>query len=182
MNSLSPLFILTGGPGAGKTTVLNALQQRGFNVMPEVARAIIQTQKICGGDAHHMGNRQAYTALMLEQSIADYLRVKNTDGPVFFDRGIPDLYSYTHQFCGGVTPLVKASIKHYRYNQTVFLFPPWPEIYKKDAERQQNFQEAIATYDSLKDGYTKCGYSLVEVPKQPIHQRCDFILEKIRPA
>ena len=120
MNSLSHLFIFTGGPGAGKTTVLNALQQRGFNVMPEVARAIIQTQKINGGDAHHMGNRQAYTALMLEQSIADYLRVKNTDEPVFFDRGIPDLYSYTHQFCGGVTPLVKASIKQYRYNQTVF--------------------------------------------------------------
>ncbi len=37
-------FILTGGPGSGKTTTLNELAHRGFLTVPEVARAIIQKQ------------------------------------------------------------------------------------------------------------------------------------------
>ena len=36
------LFIITGGPGAGKTTVLTELQRLGFTCVPEVARQIIQ--------------------------------------------------------------------------------------------------------------------------------------------
>jgi predicted ATPase len=35
-------FIITGGPGAGKTTTLEALAERGYYYVPEVARAIIR--------------------------------------------------------------------------------------------------------------------------------------------
>jgi predicted ATPase len=38
------LFILSGGPGAGKTTTLAELEKLGFACAPEVARHIIQQQ------------------------------------------------------------------------------------------------------------------------------------------
>jgi hypothetical protein len=41
-------FVVTGGPGAGKTTTLEALTERGFLCVPESARAIIKQRKESG--------------------------------------------------------------------------------------------------------------------------------------
>ncbi len=38
-------IVLTGAPGAGKTAVLNALASRGYECIPESARAIIRARK-----------------------------------------------------------------------------------------------------------------------------------------
>ena len=38
----SNLVVITGGPGVGKTTLINHLNDRGFDTSPEVARAIIE--------------------------------------------------------------------------------------------------------------------------------------------
>ncbi len=173
-------FVFTGGPGAGKTSVLEELARRHHLVVPEVARAIIQHQQATGGNAMHTGNRLVYRDLMLEKSIADYLQwTNNSEQAIFFDRGIPDLYSYSKRFCNGLTPRVTDAVAQYRYNQTVFLFPAWEEIYCHDAERKQSFQEAIETYDAVKEGYTACQYTLIELPKASIAERVDFILQHV---
>ena len=65
------LVVLSGGPGAGKTSVLAELEQRGFRCVAEVARQIIQEQ-VRGGDALPWGNRERYCRLMLERSIDSY--------------------------------------------------------------------------------------------------------------
>lgn len=46
-------YIFTGGPGAGKTTVLNELAKHNYGCIPEVARAIIKEQHATGGNALH---------------------------------------------------------------------------------------------------------------------------------
>lgn len=177
----SPNFYLfTGGPGAGKTTVLEELKKLGHLVIAEVARDIIKNQSATGGNAIHTENRIAYCDLMLKKSIEDYTKmVSVTERIIFFDRGIPDLYSYSNRFCGGVTSEINEAINHYRYNQTAFLFPPWPEIYCHDAERKQDFAEAIDTYHAVKDGYKKCGYDVIEIPKISIAERAEYILKII---
>lgn len=98
---------------------------------------------------------------------------------VFFDRGIPDLYSYSNKFCDDVTPEINEAVNQYRYNLQVFLFPPWPDIYCHDTERRQDFKEAVETDYAIKEGYTACGYSVLEVPKDSIKRRVDFILETV---
>ena len=44
-------FIITGGPGVGKTTLLEVLAKQGFPYVPEVARKIIREQVSQNGDA-----------------------------------------------------------------------------------------------------------------------------------
>jgi predicted ATPase len=173
-------FILfTGGPGAGKTSVLNELSQLNYTVVPEVAREIIKTQKQLGGNALHTGDRNRFRDLILEQSITDYINMRPKTQLVFFDRGIPDLYGYSHHFCDQINPLVDQAIEEYRYNPTVFIFPPWLEIYSHDTERKQDFQEAVETYEAVKEAHLVCGYHLVEVPKDTIHNRVAFILQTV---
>lgn len=172
-------FILTGGPGSGKTAVLDELAQRGYITVAEVARTIIKQQKAIGGNALHTGNRNAFLELMLEQSIVDYQKNANENKAVFFDRGIADLYGYAKVFCQKENQSVNNAVSHFRYNKTVFLFPPWEKIYINDTERQQDFAESVKTYFTVKNAYNECGYNLVEMPKISTKKRVDLILATI---
>ncbi|HEY0301038.1 MAG TPA: AAA family ATPase, partial [Rhizomicrobium sp.] len=88
-------YIFTGGPGAGKTTLIEALRARGYACVDEVGRAITREQLAVGGDIHHHGDRAAYRDLSLQRSIEDYLAVTETARAVSFDRGIPELVGYS---------------------------------------------------------------------------------------
>ena len=53
-------FVITGGPGVGKTTLLEALAKQGFPYVPEVAREIIREQASRNGDALPWANIPAF--------------------------------------------------------------------------------------------------------------------------
>jgi predicted ATPase len=65
------------------------------------------------------------------------------------------------------------------YCRKVFIFPPWEEIYENDAERKQDFIEAIATYREMVNAYIKFGYELIEVPKVSVKERAQFIVSEM---
>ena len=44
-------FVVTGGPGSGKTSLITELARRGFHTIPESGRAIIREEMDSGGDA-----------------------------------------------------------------------------------------------------------------------------------
>lgn len=76
-------FVLTGGPGAGKTTLINYLADLGYRCMPEAGRAVIRQQRGCGGAALPWNDKTAYARLMYEHDMAAYRRACNMNGPVF---------------------------------------------------------------------------------------------------
>jgi hypothetical protein len=79
-----------------------------------------------------------------------------------------------------VSPLGQQKITalngRYTYSQQVFLFPPWEEIYCKDAERDQTILDAIRIFEILNEWYRRCSYAVIEVPKLSVTERCDFVL------
>ena len=79
-------FVVTGGPGAGKSSVIEALHKQGYSVVEEAARNIIQQQKIQGGNATQTGDRLAFCRLLLEQYTKDFLYHDSLHELVFFDR------------------------------------------------------------------------------------------------
>ena len=66
------LFIITGGPGSGKSTVIDALAKRGISTMSEAGRAIIQDQVAIGGEALPWADRRAFAELMLNWEMRSY--------------------------------------------------------------------------------------------------------------
>ncbi|MCP0913679.1 MULTISPECIES: AAA family ATPase [Legionella] len=176
----SNFFILTGGPGSGKTSVLDQLGQHQFKITAEAARSIIKDQQVIGGNALHTGDRDAFLALMLTHAIRDFQKMQDEETAVFFDRGIPDLYAYAKAFCKKEDLIVNEAISQFRYNKTVFIFPPWWDIYENDAERQQDFAESLETYRALREAYAHWQYELVEVPKMSVEDRAVFILKTLK--
>lgn len=173
-------FILTGGPGSGKSSVLKMLEDIGFKTASEVGRKIIKEQITAGGNITHTGDKVAFRDLMLHYSINDFNQYLNEHSIIFFDRGIPDLIGYSKLISEPVSKGLSTAIQMYRYNSTAFIFPPWKAIYAHDEERKQDFQEAIKTYECIKKGYVGSGYQLVELPKVSISDRANFILDHIK--
>ncbi|WP_237401488.1 AAA family ATPase [Rhodovulum sulfidophilum] len=87
-------FVVTGGPGAGKTSLITELARRGFHTIPESGRAIIREEMTSGGDALPWADRLAYADRMLERDLCAYSTAQALPGPVIFDRGVPDILGY----------------------------------------------------------------------------------------
>jgi predicted ATPase len=165
----SNLFVVTGGPGSGKTTLMEELARREVICMPEVARQIIQEQASDGGDAVPWGDTARYIEMMLERSVADFIKNSEATQPTFFDRGIPDVLCYA-RLIGLPVDGIRSACDEYRYHRTVFIAPPWEEIYATDSERKQTWAEAIETYRVMSEAYRDCGYELVELPQAPVSE------------
>ncbi len=174
-------YMITGGPGVGKTTLLHALARQGFSCMAEVARTIIQEQMKVDGDALPWKDKVLYAQLMLERSVDSYEKASQyPNETVFFDRGLLDTLCYATLINMEITEEMDRYARCYRYHSKVFILPPWFEIYKTDNERKQNWEEAVQTYENMIDTYRQYDYELIEVPKTTLSQRLNFVLQHIQ--
>lgn len=173
------LFVVTGGPGAGKTSLITELARRGFHTIPESGRAIIREEMQRCGSALPWVDRMAYAEKMLDRDLRAYSAAQALSGPVIFDRGIPDIAGYL-TLCGlPVPPHVTAAAKVSRYNQRVFLAPYWDAIFTQDAERKQTRAEAEATCTVMHKTYAALGYDITELPRTDIAKRADVIAAQL---
>ncbi|CAG8999028.1 MAG: hypothetical protein CENE_00992 [Candidatus Celerinatantimonas neptuna] len=172
-------IILTGGPGSGKTTVIERLEALNFPCANEVGRKIIQRQVQTKGTAVPWYNKSAFRDAMIREEKKNYDTYKNREEFVFFDRSIIDIWGYTMLEQLDISDNLLKYCRELTYCKTVFIFPPWKAIYTNDSERKQNFSEAATTYHEMISAYKKFGYTLTVIPKGSVNERVDFILEKL---
>ena len=175
-------IVLTGGPGSGKTTLLEALATAGHATSPEAGRAVIRRQQAIDGEALPWKDRALFAELMLDRELEAHARTEGADGPVFFDRGVPDVVGYL-TLCGLPVPAhMERAAQDIRYDRRVFIAPVWPEIFGQDAERKQDLDEARRTFDAMAETYPRFGYELIELPQAPVAERLDFVLTTLTAA
>ncbi|WP_229811135.1 AAA family ATPase [Streptosporangium pseudovulgare] len=205
-SEVRPYVVVTGGPGAGKSTLIDRLQEAGFARSYEAGRGVIRDQVAIGGRALPWADRELFAELMLGWELRSYRMAsaapdtvdaeKATDAvdsvdaegmtrtaeaaPVFFDRGLPDIVGYLRLEGLPVPEHVHAAALGFRYHRSVFVAPPWPEIYRRDAERRQSYEEAERTYEFMVATYTEYGYEPVPLPRAPVEERVRFVIERLR--
>ncbi len=179
MSDCERFHVITGGPGSGKTSLIDALARAGHAHTVEAGRAIIQDQLAIDGPALPWRNPLAFAELMLSWELRSYRMAEATSGPVFFDRGVTDLVGYLTLVGQPVPAHITRAAQRFRYNRRVFVAPPWPAIYTQDAERKQTPEEAVRTYEALVTAYTDCGYELVSLPLLSVEERMRFVLDNI---
>ena len=174
--------IISGGPGSGKTTLIAALAARGYGRTVEAGRFIIKAQVAIGGRASHWDDQALFAELMLMHEMRSYEDVRGAPGLVFFDRGVPELTGYLPMVGRPLPAHFERAASLYRYNRTVFIAPPWREIYVGDTERKQDFAEAVSSHAACVAVYSRLGYDVIELPRSGVEARADFVLARLGSA
>lgn len=172
-------IVITGGPGTGKSTIIDHLEQLKFTCMPEISRTITREAQRSGIDQLFLEDPLLFSKLLLKGRIDQYETAHMQESnQVFFDRGIPDIHGYM-DFTGTVYPdiYIQKSLE-YRYSH-VFMMPPWKAIYKTDNERYESYEQSLLIYKCLIEGYSKMNYNIIEVPAGNINERVNFILNSL---
>ncbi|WP_253251937.1 AAA family ATPase [Janthinobacterium sp. GW458P] len=177
-SSMSRCVVITGCSGAGKSTLLSELQRRGHTVIKEPGRRIVQEEMRTGGRALPWLDMSAFLHRVVEMALIDYAAAQCAEGRwVFFDRSIIDAAAALQALEGSL--LLAQLGESHRYHPCVFLAPPWPDIYVKDAERRHNIDAALEEFDRLERAYPSLGYEVALLPRICIRERADFVLQAL---
>jgi predicted ATPase len=170
-------YIITGGPGSGKTSLLEHLASKGYTYIPETAREIIKERLSKGLTPRP--DAKTFASQIFEKDWKNFISNSDLSSLLFFDRSFLD--SSCMLFDSDIDSYKKISNKHLtsRYNNKVFITPPWQEIYSNDTERDQSFVQSIEVYQRLENWYKQHRYDIVVLPKGTIENRVKFILDQV---
>ncbi len=172
-------IVITGGPGTGKSTIIDQLLQMEFTCMPEISRNITKEAQQSGIDQLFLKDPLLFSKLLLDGRISQYQAAAGQEADkVFFDRGIPDIHGYMDYLGTEYPEIYTRKSKEFRYSH-VFMMPPWKEIYQTDNERYETYEQSLTIYKYLIEGYTKMNYHIIRVPEGSITDRVDFILNSL---
>lgn len=172
-------IVITGGPGTGKSSLIDELIRQNYFCMPEISRKVTLDARKNGIEQLFLKNPLLFSQLLLNEREQQFIKAtKENSELVFFDRGIPDIHGYMN-YLGVDYPdvYVDKSLK-YKYT-SIFITAPWQEIYRSDNERYETYEQSLAIHKPLKKTYPDLEYSIVNVPGETIKERVQFVLNTI---
>ena len=169
-------FVITGGPGYGKTSVVEELANRGFHIVPECARKVIIEESLDGSDDLPWKDVDAFQRKVFELQVKEEKEIPK-EKTTFLDRGIIDGLVYWELNNLEVPEELIEMAKEFRYD-CIFLLDILP-IYETDSERREDEDTARKLHGLVRKYYEMFGYNVVSVPAMSVDKRVDFIINHI---
>ncbi len=164
--------VITGAPGAGKTTLLNAAAAAGLATSPEVARRILQEP---GGMDLRAAGPLGFAEAMLEAHRHEWEASAGSTDSGLYDRGFPDVVGFLDVSGLPVSATIDRACRELRYNGPIFRAPAWAAIYAQDAERIQDWEQAVASDEAVTAAWRRYGYAPIDLPLAPVGDRLNFL-------
>lgn len=177
-------YVITSGPGAGKTAVIEALAGMGHATVREAARDVIRDQQERTHPILPWTDNYAFQLVCLGTQLAFEGEVRGK--PRFLDRTHVDSLGYSAFWNNPVPEVVRRAVQAHRYEK-VFVLDTMPEeVYRADAERKESYSQALAIRQHVLTGYREAGYDPVIVQVFPgnrdigVKLRLELILSHVR--
>jgi len=178
MKNVSNWYVVTGGPSAGKTTLIQALEGNGLHVEHESARILIDEEVTAGKTIEEIRNdEQRFQEMVYYHKVGREARL-HPNQTIFFDRGIPDTYAYNKLHGFFISQEMRTVIDNVFYKK-VFLLEPFK--YEQDYARVESLEQRDKLFDLLKEAYEKSNTPIEVVPAFPAkEERIAYFLDLLR--
>jgi predicted ATPase len=167
-------YILTGTPGAGKTSVLRLLESLGYPVVEEAATDVIALD-------HAMGRSDPWTAagsfidriVQLQRHRERRASTRDTD-VMFFDRSPICTYALSAYADQPISAILAAEVDRITqcqvYQRDVFFIRNLGFV-EPTAARRITFADSLRFERVHEETYRAFGYHLVDIPAAPLTDR-----------
>jgi predicted ATPase len=169
-------FVITGGPGSGKTTTVNILRSRGYKTTIEHARHYIDTQCLKGKTVEEViRNQVEFQMNVLEMQIVQEAALDPNE-IVFLDRAIPDALAYYRFLQLAVNEKILEAVRNVNYKK-VFILDCLPIV--NDYARREDVVAQKKIHDCITEVYTSLPFPVVHIPVLEFEKRVDLILSYV---
>ena len=169
-------IVISGGPGGGKTTIINSLKQLGYFCYDEISRDLIEKGIKSGKQNLFVEDPIKFSDTLWKKREEQYKNsiIQKKYDKVFFDRSLIDITSYL-EFIGKRNINLEKKLINFNYD-VVFLVKPNKKNYRKDSTRYEDYNESIKIHNILKKNY-QIQFKTINVPYRKLSKRLNFIIE-----
>lgn len=167
-------YVITGGPGSGKTSLISMLADMGYVTVPEAARTIINEGLARSETLEQIrGDEQAWQSKILRRILDNEART-NPYILTFFDRGAHDGLAHLRYY-GHEPPHEWQTLAGAKPYHTVFLLEPLPD-FENDYARTENADFTDKITGMMADAYAEHEMEPVRIPYGTPEERLKQIL------
>ncbi|MDO8556802.1 MAG: ATP-binding protein [Nanoarchaeota archaeon] len=180
------LYVITGGPSCGKSTVIHGLRERGYRVNDELARELLNDKKKRGIDISNLNNDHPrlleFEIELYEKQLTVDKKALASQKTYFGDRASPDVPAYCKHHMGRIPNEIDL-FKLPRYDG-IFLLDMLP--FEHDGIRlEKDPEEGLKIHDAITSMYRMLGYTPIRVPvanskKDALTERVNFVLQTLQ--
>lgn len=176
--------VITGGPGAGKTTLVRALAALGHRTVPEAAIQVIDELNAELGleeqKRWRRANPVAFQRAVFERQLElERALPEDGGGTVFLDRGLLDGLAYLEHFGQEVPADLRTASEAWTYDR-VFLLETLTDFADRGATgRTSGRDESLAIAARIEAVYRARGHDVVRVPEATVGERVVQVVQAL---
>jgi predicted ATPase len=168
-------FVLTGGHGVGKSSLIAALELRGEHVVHEAA-ATIRSLGRANGDPFPEETPD-FESCVLALHLLRESRVPPSAQRVFLDRGAPDHLAYARAGRWPLSGSEIASCRDAHYALAFMVEPPASGVPTIGRAEADFCRRLVAMIEEV---YAESGIPVIKLPYMPVDDRVALILHTVR--
>jgi predicted ATPase len=168
--------VITGAQSCGKTTMIDQLAEKGYQIVPEAGREYFEREMAKGLTTDEILEDKVTLTCCLKDIQLEIAGGLQPNQVTFLDRALPDCVTFYRITTGLNLNDIVAECFHHRY-ASVFVLDRLP--IQQDGLRIEDVELAVFLDEWLVRDYSALGYHVVRVPVLSIEDRLAFILQHL---